>query len=383
MTRRLGILVLAAVLLAAFGTFPADAAHPFYERMLRDGVASLELGDAETARRELEIAAFGFLDEPPLLAEALIHLGIARHELGQTQELQQTLRRLVEIEEGFGGYGQAELPATVRTDFEERILASAARELDQGRADAARLWADALLTLAPGSAPGRCLRGRAAVLGGDCDSAVPDVRACDPAPTEPNVLRDLLACHLEREEWTAARELAASLPRNLRRDRSFAPLLERLEDLPAEEEPEIPASLPDSDEPAGLSDPEGPSADDRRQALERARALLGGARTVGDLEEALELVRGVAEADPADAEAQILAGEIAYRASRWEDTVRYLERAGELEDARPEILFFLAVALYETGREERARVALEAALPALARTPFVNRYVDKILSPHM
>lgn len=374
MKRRLGIVALVG-LLASLGTLPARGAHPFYERLLGDGIAALELGNAETARQDLEIAAFGFLDEPPLLARALVYLGLAQLELDQDEGVQKTLRRLVEIEERFGAYDAANLPAAVRADFEERLLASAARDLDRGRIDVARQRAEILVTLTPESAAVRCLRGRLAVSGGDCD-AVPDLDSCDEPPADPDLLRSLLACHVEREAWPEARALAVTLPRSLQRDPSFAPLLDRLDaaESKSNEEPDVPTPLP-------ATDLETFSEDDRRRALERARGLLEQARTVEDLEEALGLARRAAEADANDLEAQILAGEIAYRASRWEDAVQYLERAGELENARPEILFFLAVALYETGREERARVALEAALPDLARTPFVNRYVEKILSP--
>ncbi len=131
------------------------------------------------------------------------------------------------------------------------------------------------------------------------------------------------------------------------------------------------------------SDPERPTPEERDEILQQARAQLEAARTVGDLDQALELTGRVADADPADVEAQLLAGEIAYRASRWEDAVRYFGRAGDLENAPPEVLFFFAVSLYETNRQDRARTALERALPGLARTPFVNRYVDMILSPKM
>ena len=372
MKRWLGAVALGG-LLVSMGALPARGAHPFYERLLGDGIAALELGNAETARQDLEIAAFGFLDEPPLLARALVYLGLAQLQLGRNEEMQQTLRRLVEIEERFGAYDTAELPAAVRADFEERLLASAVQDLDQGRADVARQRTEALVTLAPESAPVRCLRGRLALSDGDCD-ALPDLALCDERPTDPEALRGLLACHVARGEWPEARALVSTLPRSLQRDPSFAPLLEQVEAVGPRVESDVPTPLP-------TTDPETLSEDDRRQALEKARALLEQARTVGDLEEALGLARRTADADGTDSEAQILAGEIAYRASRWEDAVYYLERAGELDDARPEILFFLAVALYETGRDERARVALQAALPDLSRTPFVNRYVDKILSP--
>ncbi|HEX2164901.1 MAG TPA: hypothetical protein VHM02_13220, partial [Thermoanaerobaculia bacterium] len=118
-------------------------------------------------------------------------------------------------------------------------------------------------------------------------------------------------------------------------------------------------------------------ADDRRR-LDQARELMAAARRAADLDEPLTLARSVADAHPRSAEAQHLAAEIAYRASRWPLAVAYFRRGGEPVES-PERMFYLAVALWEAGdRGEAARV-LEATLPRLARTPFVDRYVDTIL----
>lgn len=372
-------------LVALLAPSPGEAAHPFYERLLRDGVAARQVGDVDGAARTLELAAFGFLEEPPLLARSLTHLCLAYLDLGDSDdELRRALERLVEVEDRFGGYRAAEISDPVRTELAARLLASARSDVDRDRLGAARRRVETLLTLEPDAADARCLRGRLVALDGDCPAAGPDLEACTRPPTELRTARSRLACHLELAEWDRARTLVAQLPRDLRRDRSMAELLERLDNAPATSVaptdptvPERPMQLPA--EPV----PETPTAAERRRMAERARELLDDARTVSDLTEALQLAGRVADLTPDDVEAQLLAGEVAYRASRWEDAVHYFERAGALDAARPEILFFLAVALYETDRQERARTTLEKALPNLARTAFVNRYVDKILSPDM
>jgi tetratricopeptide (TPR) repeat protein len=122
------------------------------------------------------------------------------------------------------------------------------------------------------------------------------------------------------------------------------------------------------------------SAADRRQ-LEAGRGAMAAARSVDEIEPALAAVRDVADRNPASAEAQLLAAEIAYRARRFEEAVRYFDRGGEPPAGRPDLLFYRAVALYESGRRADAAEVLERALPSLRRTPFVEDYVSKILGP--
>ncbi|HEX6203036.1 MAG TPA: hypothetical protein VF100_08550, partial [Thermoanaerobaculia bacterium] len=131
------------------------------------------------------------------------------------------------------------------------------------------------------------------------------------------------------------------------------------------------AASPSPAAPAAL-----PAAD--RQRLDRARALMGEARRAGELDEAFELARAVAEAHPASIEAQHLAAEIAYRASRWQDAVTYFRRGGE-PVAAPALQFYLAVALWESGEGDEAARVLERALPYLPRSAFVDGYVERIL----
>jgi hypothetical protein len=50
-------------------------------------------------------------------------------------------------------------------------------------------------------------------------------------------------------------------------------------------------------------------------------------------------------------------------------------------DAPPPLLFYYAVALYESGLTTEAAAALEHALPGLERTPLVEAYSQRILPP--
>jgi len=112
--------------------------------------------------------------------------------------------------------------------------------------------------------------------------------------------------------------------------------------------------------------------------MARSQRLLT-ATTVADLRESLRLARQVADAHPESKEAQYLAGEAAYRNSRWPEAAAYFRRGGIVGDDRPELLFYMAVAFYESGDPSSAASALKRALPGLQKTPFVDSYVKRIL----
>ena len=78
-------------------------------------------------------------------------------------------------------------------------------------------------------------------------------------------------------------------------------------------------------------------------------------------------------------DAQRLAGEVAYRVSRWSDAVSYLRRGGGPPDSEPELLFYLAVSLFESGDRSEAAAVLRRSLPNLQRSPYVDAYARKIL----
>ncbi len=122
-----------------------------------------------------------------------------------------------------------------------------------------------------------------------------------------------------------------------------------------------------------------PLTDAERQKLDQARKLLGDRRTAKELRQAFELSRAVADAHPDSKEAQLLAAEGAYRISRWSDAATYFRRGGDPGDEEPERLFYMAVALYESGDAPAAAAALRRSLPNLKRTPYVDSYTHKIL----
>lgn len=306
------------------GVATADAAHPFYERRLAEGTLALKQERFDEAARLLEIAAFGCLDEPPRLAEALVRLALAQAEMDEPGAFRETLRRVAEIEERFGAYREADLSPAERSAFDRRITElTPAAELD--RSPALQL-----------------------LLQSPAESGTTPQDARDPEPAGST------APEPEPGDGSAEAPAAAA---------------------PTETVSPVPASE--------LTPKE-------RQRLLRAREILDAARQASELEEAWTLAHPIADAHPARKELQQLVGEIAYRASRWEESARYLEKGlapvlealdvpGSPRPERPELVFYLAVALFESGRPAEAKDPLELALPRLERTPFVQSYVEKIL----
>ena len=99
----------------------AVAPDPFYSDLLRDGIQSYDRGEfAVCAAKRLRLACFGLLDEPAPLAACLTRLAVAQGAAGDVEGFRETFHRITEVEERFGAYSRADLPADVRNAFEQR-----------------------------------------------------------------------------------------------------------------------------------------------------------------------------------------------------------------------------------------------------------------------
>lgn len=454
---------------------PGTAVHPFYRQLLDRGIYAYQQGDHETAASDLRLAVFGLLDDPTLLLRGLAHLALAQQGAGLGEEADETLGRLIVIEDRFGVYAAADLGPALRQRLEELMLARvaeptlAASDTFGGLADekirrriaelppkqrraalaeavarrpGATLWQLALaeielaegnrseavrladLVLATGGdgeadasqrARAHCVRGSALADGGACAQAVASLEQCPSRSSDRAVATALLRCQVDTELWPEAADFLASLDpavrdtRPVKRltrqvDKAVARLAEarreaaetarRAQEAEQEAEQEADAGAAREDTPEAADSPSGPppgnapadrnagaGAGDGLDSSERARLAaardaLAGASTAADLQEPLRLAREVANANPRSTEAQHLVGEIAYRASAWEEAARYFRRGGEPQ--RPELRFYMAVALFESGEAGQAREVLERALPELPRNPFVMSYAERI-----
>jgi hypothetical protein len=116
-----------------------------------------------------------------------------------------------------------------------------------------------------------------------------------------------------------------------------------------------------------------------RDKMAQARKLLSQDSKVKDLKQSYDLAREVADAHAESVEAQHLAAEAAYRISRWADAARYFRRGGEPGENQPELQFYMAVSLFESGDAAGAAAILKRSLPNLQRSAYVDAYARKIL----
>jgi tetratricopeptide (TPR) repeat protein len=301
------------------GALPLRAADLFYLELLRDGAHAYDRGEFAAAARALRLACFGLLDEPKPLGACLARLALAQDKAADVEGFRETFTRLVEVEERFQGYSQADLPPEVRTALEQRL--------------AARI----------------------------------------PAPTlesSPQAFRALAK--------KPAGQTAAPAPKGAPAAAAPAQLQPR-DSRQAAAPPPAPSG---STQPAPIAArPPGPRplSDEEKGKLESVRKALGETGKGKELRQVFQTAREVADAHPESVEAQRLAGEAAYRLSRWSDAVAYLQRGGGLPDSEPELLFYLAVSLFESGDRAAAAAALRRSLPNLQRTPYIDAYARKIL----
>lgn len=434
MPRRSGLLppLLLVALAMPLAPSPARAADPFYERLLVEGSNLDERGEHAAAARTLGLACFGLLEEPDRLTACLVRLGLAQAGAHDSDGFRDSFGRLTEVDGRFGSYARAELSPALRHAYEERLtelvppatLAAAPafaalarskqdeaisrlparerrRELERriaqepdnshwrllaadlaladGRSAEALAQAQTVLAKEPANREALCWRGLAEAAKQDCKAASTDLAGCARARRERRFAQPLLACEVTLADWVAARALAADLLQEVRSDAAVAALLDRVARAPAAAAPA--ATIPPPAPPAAESAPEAKAAlpGDDRARLDRARRLLQQAKTAGDLTEALDLARGVADANGESTEAQYLAAQIAYRSSKWTEAVTYFKRGGDPGDGQPVLLFYLAVSEYEAGDRDAAAAALKRCLPRLDHTPFVDAYVQKIL----
>lgn len=285
------------------------AAEPFYQARLEEGIRAYASGGYDTAVRDLRIACFGLLDEPQPLARGLTYLALAQAETGDREAFATTFRRLLEAEQRFQAYSEAELAPAVRQAFEARLerwealetlssvpaFAAVARrmlearivalppperrqelerrlaaapddavwrllmaelELAAGNFEAATTAADPVAAREPEGSPrlpwALCIRGRALAATGDCASALRDLPACTRVSLGVDVTVIQLQCYAELRDWKRGMVLLSELPPDQRDEpeiRQLAKLFERDRRLEIRAIRRSPAPVPAAGEP--------------------------------------------------------------------------------------------------------------------------------------
>jgi hypothetical protein len=354
--------VLAFALLFVGGSVPAHAAiDPFYAELLRDGIHAYNAANYVEAARDLRLACFGMLEDPDPLVDCLARLSLAQDKAGDLDGFRDTFRRISEVEERFGSYGRASLPADVRSAFEQRATAlipkATLETLPAFRSLAAR-------AAAPPAATGKPHKGKP-----EREASSPIMSPAAPptqVPQTPAAAQGSAAAGPTAGPTAAPNSSAGSAGSA---GRTTAPPSA----VPPAATPPAPAAS--SARPSASA----PLTDAEKGKMGTARRLLGEEGKAKDLREAFQLAREVADAHPESSEAQHLAAEAAYRISRWGDAATYFRRGGDPGEKQPELLFYMAVSLYESGDATGAAAALRRSLPNLQRTPYVDGYARKIL----
>jgi protein TonB len=198
-----------ALLCGAFGSAAHALAQDggFSEERLRAGIEAVKHSRSLQAVDEFRIAAFGFLNRPPLLAECVVRLALLQESLGRQDDVSMTLARFAEIENRVGGFAQARLEERTRRVFRElaaRRLAPAifaslralgapgVAAVTPAAAPASKppekLRADAEMAERPPAEPGRDAEETPTAPATDADRAA---ESAAPASPEPSPAQDL------------------------------------------------------------------------------------------------------------------------------------------------------------------------------------------------
>ena len=265
----LRLLVATGLVLCASHVTPA-LAQDFYEQQLVAGKIAYQASRMVQANDELRIAAFGLLDRPVLLSEALVRLSLAQNALGLTTELTRTFDRFIVLEQRFQPYAKLQLEAPVRTTFEALLIKSVppatlsaipslSRLIEtedqkigkMSRADRIRAlenaarrepkdahwplwlareyvsaddmrnavrWGGRALEIDSSNTEARALLAHARAARGECSEALTLISQLPPAELDrrSDLYADEAVCYADRKQWKEAQTTLAKVPETLR-----------------------------------------------------------------------------------------------------------------------------------------------------------------------
>jgi tetratricopeptide (TPR) repeat protein len=410
------------ILVAAFsyvGSSVAATGDGFYEQQLQAGKVDFQAHRISQAANELRIAAFGFLDRPQLLAEALIRLVVAQNALGLDADASKTLERFVEVEQRFAPYKSLGIEPQVKTAFEnfalkslsndtvlslpafrrisvdaqlrriaalpERKRIGAYRELaehepknpewplalalEYSSRDASRdtiQWGTRVLELDPGNLDARALVVHARTSSHACRDALPMFTETL-LKERRDTYADQAVCLAETGRWTEAKNALANVPEQLKRRTD----VRRAEKLVADN---VRTVTPTSAVPKPPT-PTQAAAPKAAEALEIARKL----NHDGKFDESLRRLSAAVAADPGNRSLRLAMLEAAVLAKAFQTAAAQISFVSPLSPGEELYMFYASVALYETGRKAEAKPLMERARPHMVPNPMVNYYVQMVL----
>ncbi len=426
-------------LLAVSGPLAAQELDVFHERLYQDAVRSASQSRHQEAIKDFRLACFGMLEKTDRLGDCLARLAIEEAEAGEHDDFLATVTRLMDVERRFQGYSRSALPQAQKLRFETRLEELAPLEiytnipafkaqaearrasqlrlqpaderqkaldrwiaqeprnplwrilrgelmLEQGRAVEAAEIADRLSTSHPSHPGTACFRGRAQAAVGACGpSTLEDLSRCSAGDTVEAAREASLRCHVQNQDWAAADGVLATMSEAQKQQRSIRDLAKDVRKKRRNPPASIPQSEPSVPEPQQVAAQEsavssgsgsGPGPEEQEVLDSGWNILRSDARD--RFEDTYDSVRSLANRHPAWAEAQHLAAELAYRLSLWDDAVSYFQRAEKIVSTKPDLQFYLAVALYKSGDQQGAAAMLDQCEPHIQSSDFVQFWVARI-----
>ncbi|HVN75748.1 MAG TPA: hypothetical protein VMT19_05475 [Thermoanaerobaculaceae bacterium] len=373
--------VLTVILVLLSGV--VQAADPFYMRLLREGTDAYNRRDFVTAARELRIACFGLLDEPDVLADGLVRLGLAQAAAGETSAFAETFQRVAEVEERFGGFSKAAIPEDLRDAFSQLVVKLIPRSTLAERPAIAKLISVSEPRTTRAAPAAAAAPRPAAPPVGAATTAMP--RATPPPTRPPEVATARAAVPAPPRPAATVAPPTATPTRTPAPTSTPAPVVAaQSAGAPAVGAGAASGSLTSPPPVAEATPPTEAKKPPLRQATAEEQRELNAIQDLvrkNKITEALKKARLLADSRHDLAEAQFVAAELAYRTLRFPEAVEYFRRGGDPGDKRPLLLFYEAVSLYETGEAGSAAEILKRALPNIRRTSYVEGYIQKILNP--
>jgi tetratricopeptide (TPR) repeat protein len=114
---RLILLALGSIAVAAAALAAADDPYEFNQARLQSGQNLFSEKKYLEAIDQFRIAAFGFLDKPPALSEALIRLALAQTAASRGADADATISRFLEVERRFPSYPSKNISPDLQAEF--------------------------------------------------------------------------------------------------------------------------------------------------------------------------------------------------------------------------------------------------------------------------
>jgi tetratricopeptide (TPR) repeat protein len=302
----------------------ASAEEAFYETRLASGKQAYAEKRMPDAMTDLRIAAFGFLDRPPLLSETLVWLTLAESTAGRQDMVRWALTRFLEVETKFHPYKQLALDAASRVQFEKILVKTLSPDAIASVPTLSQLIAPAASRAKPlESAPNRPAPAQTIV----------------PPQAPPSV--PLVAAP---KGGTAVAEA-----------------------------PVVPAAPP-AKSTGSPGKPATPAADARSaETVEKAKDLLEQNKN----DDALRILKELVARSPSRTARKYLL-HAATRTHNWQTAAVQVPLLEPFNAGEEVTMFYAAVALYQTGKLADARPLLERSLPGINPSPYVDSYKQKI-----